>query len=577
MDTQQSLLVKAHFDASQALTQVRTLSKAIRDQRTALKGSAAAAAELAREQGRMGRGMRSVRGVAQQAGYQIADLAIVLQQGQDGFKAMAIQGGQFVGALGPMGAALGGILTVGGLVLSIFKDMRAEGGEIPAMAEKILDAFTYLGAYIKAVLLPNFKAFIADVQWAWENLAIFRQLVISFAAALGVTLIPKIYALSKALIALTMSNPFTALAMAAITGAVLIAANWDKVKVFFEYGLPAAILLAKAGWYAFVEAIVRGAKVAIEKLSSIIEAGINPLIRGMNAVREFAGFTEMFDEIEVGADVIANLNTKILELDSSQRKAYLDGRIALDTYNEKMAEVNESRDEAIKKQLELTNTIEEGNKKGAASTNKLKEATEELTFAQEVAQSALEQGIGGFVDELAKADRDWGEFVKKFLIDIGKMILKQTIFNLLSQALGGPGSGANATSIAKILFPNAQGNAFSNGNVVPFASGGVVNGPTIFPMNSGTGLMGEAGPEAIVPLQRDGSGNLGVGAVAPQVIVNNYSGQEVSVSQNQQLIEIAVGKSRQAVAGDFSQSMASGQGSYARAMESSYSARRKAT
>lgn len=57
----------------------------------------------------------------------------------------------------------------------------------------------------------------------------------------------------------------------------------------------------------------------------------------------------------------------------------------------------------------------------------------------------------------------------------------------------------------------AKGGAFAGGRLVPFASGGVftnsvVSGPVAFPM----GLMGEAGPEAIMPLERGGDGSLGV-------------------------------------------------------------------
>ena len=45
-----------------------------------------------------------------------------------------------------------------------------------------------------------------------------------------------------------------------------------------------------------------------------------------------------------------------------------------------------------------------------------------------------------------------------------------------------------------------------------FAKGGVVEGATPFNHSGGTGVMGEAGPEAIMPLKRDSSGNLGVSA-----------------------------------------------------------------
>ncbi len=59
-------------------------------------------------------------------------------------------------------------------------------------------------------------------------------------------------------------------------------------------------------------------------------------------------------------------------------------------------------------------------------------------------------------------------------------------------------------------MPFAKGGAFTQGRVVPFASGGVVSGPVNFPMRGGLGLMGEAGPEAIMPLARGADGRLGV-------------------------------------------------------------------
>ncbi|MDJ0828033.1 MAG: phage tail tape measure protein [Rhodobacter sp.] len=61
-------------------------------------------------------------------------------------------------------------------------------------------------------------------------------------------------------------------------------------------------------------------------------------------------------------------------------------------------------------------------------------------------------------------------------------------------------------------LPFEQGGAFSQGRVIPFARGGVVSGPVNFPMRGGLGLMGEAGPEAIMPLARGADGRLGVRA-----------------------------------------------------------------
>lgn len=69
------------------------------------------------------------------------------------------------------------------------------------------------------------------------------------------------------------------------------------------------------------------------------------------------------------------------------------------------------------------------------------------------------------------------------------------------------------------------------GAVMPFAKGGVVSAPTYFPMQGGMGLMGEAGSEAILPLQRGSDGSLGVATSAParpMSIVFNVTAQDAS-------------------------------------------------
>lgn len=75
-------------------------------------------------------------------------------------------------------------------------------------------------------------------------------------------------------------------------------------------------------------------------------------------------------------------------------------------------------------------------------------------------------------------------------------------------------SGVNAVLGAHSPF--AKGAGFAQGRVMPFASGGVVSGPVSFPMRGGMGLMGEAGPEAILPLARGADGKLGVRAGGAQ-------------------------------------------------------------
>jgi hypothetical protein len=91
----------------------------------------------------------------------------------------------------------------------------------------------------------------------------------------------------------------------------------------------------------------------------------------------------------------------------------------------------------------------------------------------------------------------------------------------LSAAAAAAASSAASDSASGIigLFGDfasaaAKGNIYAAGNLVPFANGGVpgiVDTPTLFPMSGGrVGLMGEAGPEAIMPLGRDKHGQLAV-------------------------------------------------------------------
>lgn len=91
--------------------------------------------------------------------------------------------------------------------------------------------------------------------------------------------------------------------------------------------------------------------------------------------------------------------------------------------------------------------------------------------------------------------------------------------NALGSALAG---GLN--SLTAGLFGGAGG--FADTRVQPFAKGGVITGPTLFPMRGGTGLMGEAGPEAVMPLTRGADGRLGVqaqGAGRPVQVVMNIT------------------------------------------------------
>jgi len=149
--------------------------------------------------------------------------------------------------------------------------------------------------------------------------------------------------------------------------------------------------------------------------------------------------------------------------------------------------------------------------------------------------------------ELKKETESVNEQFKK----IGKTIKASVVDGLtaaitgaqsLGEALGNVLRQAGQLFISfglKQIFPflNANGNVYDQSGFVPFAKGGVVDKPTLFPFAKGIGLMGEAGPEAIMPLRRGPSGRLGVeaaGGGVGNVVVNvDASGTAVQGDSNQ--------------------------------------------
>ncbi|OYW58946.1 MAG: phage tail protein [Rhodobacterales bacterium 12-65-15] len=86
-----------------------------------------------------------------------------------------------------------------------------------------------------------------------------------------------------------------------------------------------------------------------------------------------------------------------------------------------------------------------------------------------------------------------------------------SVYSIAIKPVTGALGGFLAQGLSSVLGGTfASGGAFSQGKVRPFARGGIVGSPTLFPMRGGQGLMGEAGPEAIMPLARGPDGRLGV-------------------------------------------------------------------
>ena len=149
---------------------------------------------------------------------------------------------------------------------------------------------------------------------------------------------------------------------------------------------------------------------------------------------------------------------------------------------------------------------------------KVKELTDELTETEKLFESikdTVATGLANAIQGLIDGTKSLGESLSGILKQLGGMFLQFGMKSLVGS-----------------LF--ADGGVVANNKIVPFAYGGVVNKPTLFPMANGAGLMGEAGPEAIMPLRRTASGRLGgesSGGVGNVVVNVDATGSSVQGDQ----------------------------------------------
>lgn len=170
---------------------------------------------------------------------------------------------------------------------------------------------------------------------------------------------------------------------------------------------------------------------------------------------------------------------------------------------------------------------------------------------EELAVTSINKLADGFAELAVSGKASFGDLARSILQDLQRMIIKALFFkalfglfpgleSFLGFAKGGVvsagatdgtyGTGVPSNPSSVFGSVNAKGNVFARNNVQPFYRGGVVDKPTIFPMARGMGLMGEAGPEAIMPLKRGRGGRLGVessGGVGNVVVNVDASGSSV--------------------------------------------------
>ena len=182
-----------------------------------------------------------------------------------------------------------------------------------------------------------------------------------------------------------------------------------------------------------------------------------------------------------------------------------------------------------------------------------------------LALSAFKGVEDALVSLVTTGTANFREFARSILEATSRMILQQLVLKTIMQAIGSIGGGGggggggftqfNASGVGfnPVAFSginlNANGNVYAQNGIVPFAAGGIINQPTLFKFASGgslqNGLMGEAGPEAIIPLRRGRDGKLGVAGGGGTVVNVSVDAKGTSVegdaNQGQQLGRVIAG------------------------------------
>lgn len=185
----------------------------------------------------------------------------------------------------------------------------------------------------------------------------------------------------------------------------------------------------------------------------------------------------------------------------------------------------ERRQSIVEKLTQDGENLTETESKRVEELLRMEAQTRRLTEAEEQRQAMMDRVEGHMKNALISVVDG-----SKSVEDAFRTMMRNIILSVYETKVAEPAANAFGNLVEagiSSLFTNAKGNVISGGeHVTAYADGGVVNRATMFPMRGGMGLMGEAGPEAIMPLKRGSNGKLGVqmdGAAGGVTVVQNFN------------------------------------------------------
>ena len=204
-------------------------------------------------------------------------------------------------------------------------------------------------------------------------------------------------------------------------------------------------------------------------------------------------YNRSVEDLKIKAGMITGEKLKELEIDRE-----------LDAIRKRMPGLTDAQIAKLRELIQASQDVKKSFKDTFGES--LKQYYDQLTnFGAQVADS-VKGAFKGLEDQLVNfvttGKLNFADLANSIIQDIARIAIQQAI---IAPLVGGVGKLFKLPGFA-------NGGVFAQNGIQPFARGGIVDRPTMFPFANGTGLMGEAGPEAIMPLRRGRDGRLGVAA-----------------------------------------------------------------
>lgn len=275
---------------------------------------------------------------------------------------------------------------------------------------------------------------------------------------------------------------------------------------------------------------------AQDKVNNLAAAKIVNLEELKKAKGELTDLQKRLQDVQDAATIspYQQKQNRLSNLQAQLRDMAASGLTGTTGFNQLKTAVREAENEIRRINADVTNAV--GLSWSSVSSTISSQLSYALTTPLQEGENAFERFGNVAINVIQQIAQAWLSSKLTSLFEKSGSNKSGGLFGKLGGLIGsiwGPAgsvAGGVAGGAVDKVVASANGNVFRNGNVIPFAKGGVVSSPSMFPMaGNRTGLMGERGAEAIMPLKRAANGQLGVQAQATPANVNIYNQSDTRI------------------------------------------------